>query len=307
MRFVALCVFAVAAVHLVPRAARACSPAWPALFAPGENARPVPQNFRFVSWRGVTGDWDYALTDATGQGVALRRELLGDRVDTMPVEPVAPGSYRFRREGGGEHAFTVRQGIDRSPPKLLRVGRPHEVRYSAVGTCQASVSANLRIVASDDSPLIFAVWGIRQGEPDLTRNPVLYTTLDDGELPLWHALDTLDPGPGAGSWAVMAIDAAGNVSDVVSTPSGRRVPGIVFAATPASLRPEAPAPDAGTPDGIDEPERWRLAKPPPQPVPRGCGCDVPGGGGGGGGSSAAWLLPLVASVVCAWRRRGLGS
>ncbi|RYZ63889.1 MAG: hypothetical protein EOP08_10050, partial [Proteobacteria bacterium] len=304
MRSLFLWAFAVAAAHLAPRAARACSPARPALFAPDEGARPVPQNFRFFSWRGYTGDWDYELTDAAGHGVPLRRELLGDRVDTMPVEPVAPGSYRFRREGRAEHTFTVRQGVDRSAPKLLRVGPAHAVRYAGAGTCQPQDSVNLRIVAADDSPLLFAVWGIRQGEPDLTRDPVLYTTLHEGELALWYALHTLDPGPGAGSWAVMAIDAAGNVSDVVSTPSGRRVPGIVFATTPAALRPEAPPQDAGAPEGLeglDEPERWPLAKPPAQPAPRSCGCDVPGSGGGR--FRAAWLLPLLASVLCAWRRR----
>lgn len=101
------------------------------------------------------------------------------------------------------------------------------------------------------------------------------------------------PSP-ARRWALMAIDVAGNTSDVVLLPSGKRVAAPSFPG-PETLLGSDPAPaSAAVP--VMQAVAPPAAAPPAQPKPRGCGCEVPGGV-----SAAPFGLLCFAALL--WRRR----
>lgn len=118
--------------------------------------------------------------------------------------------------------------------------------------------------------------------------------------------------------ALMAVDAAGNRSEVVVLPGGKRLPAFthaIFGGAPAvapapppsASAPASPAPDAGAAPSASSPPppSPSSASPGPPPVPpqsSGCGCDV-AGTAGTPTTALALALGLAASSLARRRRR----
>lgn len=264
--------------------------------------------------------------------VPVSLEVFGPaRVDVVPAAPLTPGVeyegvWLF---GGGDSrteitfsTFTTTTSADTAAPVLARVGAPvlERVKGPVVTSCTTRAWTRIDVAVSDSSPVTIAVWEGRLRDPDLTEPPLEYRSVSGGSISVLGDArlykpdpgDAVDGHPGKGRrYALMAIDAAGHRSDVVFTPSGKRVPAVAIASSPpptpaapassSSPPSEAPPADLAQPADSAQPAdpAPSSAAPPPPASPRRGGCAGCAAGGGPDGA----LVGGLGLVLAVLRRR----
>jgi hypothetical protein len=249
-----------------------------------------------------------------GNAVAAAARQMTESVEILPASTLAPRTtYElvWSLRGSGDptlfplETFETGSRVDSTPPVLRSVGAPayHPLRGEAVTDCHPWQWMVVPISVTDDSRVVVAAWfGDDHGHVDTTRPPDIYGNPDGGTA--WIVLpsgDTDDKAPDFGryrfrkrAFALMAIDEAGNRSEIVAMPGGRRSPAAPWPpaaatqlASPASGRSDSGGPrqvDAGsagatgattTADASGSTEPGVSSATPQVPTerqPAGCGC-----------------------------------
>jgi hypothetical protein len=297
-----------------PAPALACTGA-PTTFAfPAGSDEPLNVRPRMVSTGGVLE------TDPRGARYQLRTGIMpvgatarsmSSSVELLPASNLLPSTdYEIlwslpfgSAPGDSVHLASFRTGsrIDTTPPAIRAVGAPafHPTRGEALTDCHPWQWVALPVTVADDSDVIVAAWiGDTSGRVDASRPPDVYDRPSAGGVLLvlpYESRPDADPekvDPGERyrfkrrTLSIMAIDAAGNLSDVVAVPSGKRSPapswppaGAVATATSSSAAAEAPTPSASvstpppaTVSAPAPPSPASAAPPPAERPPAGCAC-----------------------------------
>jgi hypothetical protein len=251
-----------------------------------------------------------------GKTVASTVERFGPaRVDLVPLAPLTPGvSY--------EVVWTLPQPIarfvvgaerDDTAPVLASVGTPQLKTWHANGpSCATQRFTEIAVDVTDASPVIIAIWESTSGDPVLTKPPLEYAVpvmgriVIDGHAAIYDPTTRRDPShPGRGTrYALMAIDAAGNRSEVVMWPGGKRLPAaavtgtVVAQASPdagASAPAQANADASVRADAVASPDAGAV-EPVVTTAPKtgGCaGCTAAATRHGHGGAAAVVIAGLV--------------
>lgn len=277
--------------------ADACSKRAPHVLMPAtedERQVPYPSNTHLLAWG---ASQDLRLVDAQKHTVAAVRRGADAYVQVEPTTSLVPGTYAMSDRYRGDYEFAVDGPADLTAPKLVRATGPVR-RFFPAGRCPAELDTTFKVVVEDDSPVVVVVWGGTKQAPDLAAEPVWAARIVAGALTIDENVYPGDLVPSAARrWALMAVDAAGNTSDVVLLPGGARVDAMPFAGPETQLAPEPlPAPVVPTPTTT---RNAPPSAPPAQAAPHGCGCDLPGT------AAAPYGWPLLGLLVC-WRRRRPG-
>lgn len=235
------------------------------------------------------------------------------RVDFVPASPLLPNTeYEAIWQLQPSYPivvsrFTTDSSRDDQPPALVRVGPPQP---RSVGSppppCSLLAWTEIPVVVTDASPVVIAVW-TGSSAIDLSTPPTEYAWPEAGKI----RVRPRARGDSA-QYAVMAIDAAGNRSDVVFTPGGKRVSAVAIGSS--VLGPSVTSDASATTDtGV---ESLPATTAPPSPVPSarapttpprgGCaGCNATGDSGPAGASGPFCSLgaALAALSLVTWLRR----
>lgn len=294
------------------RPATACSRREPQLSMPGPEDRrsdPYPANTRLFTWHMGGSHPKLQLTSASGQAVRGVRRVTQSCTEMVPVDGLRPGSYVLGDADPQGPALTIEGASDLSPPKLVSVARPR-VTTSPGGMCTSWRSTFFKVRVEDDSPVVIVVWGGETSAPDPSLEPVWVARIAEGGVAVGESVDPGHPAPRNRRWALMAIDVAGNSSDVVFVPGTVRTRAALFANTKEEkVGPLGPAPaldQVHTADPVEPAAPPQpvapLSPPPPPPAskPRGCGCDLPGRADDAP-SFASWVAALFVGAIVARR------
>jgi hypothetical protein len=181
------------------------------------------------------------------------------RIDMVPRAPLQAG-VRYTLESRDAPprrsrpiaTFAAGADDDTTPPVIVRAGAP-AYRYAPPhATCGARRWVEIAIGARHDSPLVVSVWALR-GPIDFARVPDEYAHVVGGHIEV--------QGQGAAGakfaarYALAAVDVAGNLSEGLVVPGGRRLPQPVLEARQVLGEPSLdPAPveraDSTLEDGV---------------------------------------------------------
>jgi hypothetical protein len=296
-----------------PAPALACTGMPTVLAFPAGTDVPVNATLRMLS-SGETlevrpSDGIYELRSG-GTPVAVDARTMDGSVELLPKARLKASTafevwWTLRGNPAGEArwkltSFQTGTRVDTTAPVLRSVGAPafHPTRAESTSDCDPWQWMVVPIAVTDDSDVVIAAWFAGAGgRLDTTRPPDVYGQPRSGsvELVLTGAASN-DKAPdygrytiARGPFALMALDAAGNRSDVVTVPGARRSPAVVWppgsavmgtvaTTAPPGSAPVADAAPAVPPATAALPTASAAAasaiQPPAERPPAGCGCGL---------------------------------